>query len=84
VTQTELSLKRFKDVTLDSDQTVERLRKCHEREQQYAEEHFQDDMNALEAVKVRSILLFFFLFSFSFFWGNVCLDWTEGFVCRSL
>ncbi|ETS02061.1 hypothetical protein M419DRAFT_35303 [Trichoderma reesei RUT C-30] len=51
VTQTELSLKRFKDVTLDSDQTVERLRKCHEREQQYAEEHFQDDMNALEAVK---------------------------------
>ncbi|OTA07034.1 hypothetical protein A9Z42_0078390 [Trichoderma parareesei] len=51
VTQTEMSLKRFKDVTLDSDQTVERLRKCHEREQQYAEEHFQDDMNALEAVK---------------------------------
>ncbi|KAH0496432.1 hypothetical protein TgHK011_003793 [Trichoderma gracile] len=51
VTETEMSLKHFKDVTLDSAQTVERLRKCHEREQQYGDEHFQEDLDALEEVK---------------------------------
>ncbi|TFA99288.1 hypothetical protein CCMA1212_008958 [Trichoderma ghanense] len=48
VTETKMLLKRFEDVSLDSEGTVERLRKCHGREAQHGDEHFQEDLDALE------------------------------------
>ncbi|KAK1237730.1 hypothetical protein MKX07_003566 [Trichoderma sp. CBMAI-0711] len=51
VTGTQMLVKRIKDVQLDSSETVEQLRQCHEREGRYGEENFQQDLDALERLK---------------------------------
>ncbi|KAL6881744.1 hypothetical protein HDV57DRAFT_517623 [Trichoderma longibrachiatum] len=50
VTGMQMLVKRIKDAQLGSQDTVERLRKCHEGERD-GDENFQDDLDALERLK---------------------------------